>query len=61
MAMNTHSKVEELLRCPTTSYWLQDALRSALDRDPVDALHDAQTLVAHLREHLDRVMVRKER
>lgn len=35
---------EELLASPFSSYWLKDALRAALDRDPVDAAHDAELL-----------------
>jgi hypothetical protein len=29
---------------PTASYWLRDAVRSAFERDPVDALNDALAL-----------------
>jgi len=37
----------------SASSWVKDALRSALERDPVDALNDAETLVKALRENLD--------
>lgn len=37
---------------PSTTYWLRDALKSALARDPVDALRDADTLASLLRERL---------
>ena len=37
----------------SASDWVKDALRSALKRDPVDALNDAETLVKTLRENLD--------
>ena len=37
----------------SASSWVKDALRSALERDPVDALNDAETLVKTLRENLD--------
>jgi hypothetical protein len=36
--------VEELLRDPSTSFWLRNALTSALLRDPVDAANDAEIL-----------------
>ena len=36
--------IEEVLRDPTASFWLKDALRSALARDPVDAANDAEVL-----------------
>ena len=35
---------EALLGDPTTSYWLKSALKSALERDPVDALNDSLQL-----------------
>ena len=34
----------EILSDPSASYWLQNALRSALSRDPVDAANDADIL-----------------
>lgn len=36
---------EQLLADPSISYWFKSALRSALTRDPVDALLDAELLV----------------
>lgn len=38
------SEIDEVLRDPTASYWLRDALRSALARDPVGAANDAEVL-----------------
>jgi hypothetical protein len=35
---------EEVLRDPSASRWLKDALRSALVRDPVDAANDSEML-----------------
>ena len=35
---------EEVLRDPAASFWLKNALRSALARDPVDAANDAEVL-----------------
>ena len=35
---------EEVLRDPSASSWLKDALRSALPRDPIDAANDAEIL-----------------
>jgi hypothetical protein len=37
--------IEHVLDDPSTSYWLKDALRTALQRDCVDALNDAESLV----------------
>lgn len=36
--------MEQVLSDPSTSYWLRDALRSAMVRDPVDAARDALAL-----------------
>ena len=37
-------EIEEILRDPAASFWLTDALRSALERDPVDSANDAEVL-----------------
>ena len=39
-----------------TSYWLKDAIRSSLERDPVDALNDAATLVEIMQAVCDEVI-----
>jgi hypothetical protein len=36
--------VDDLLKDPSTSFWLRNALTSALLRDPVDAANDAEIL-----------------
>lgn len=41
----TRANIEALLKSPATSYWLRDAIEAALQRDPVDALNDAEVLV----------------
>lgn len=46
-------KILAVLADPSTTYWLRDALKSALPRDPVDALRDAEALVDLLRDRLD--------
>jgi hypothetical protein len=46
----------EILDDPSASDWLKEALRSALDRDPVDALNDALLLAATLEERLRTVL-----
>jgi hypothetical protein len=35
---------DQILADPSASFWIKDALRSALPRDPVDAANDAQVL-----------------
>lgn len=47
-----------LLANPGTSYWLKDALVTALKRDPFDAERDALTLAAVLSQHLDALIAR---
>ena len=41
---------KQILDDPCASYWLTDALRSAMDRDPVDAASDARILAAVLEQ-----------
>jgi hypothetical protein len=45
---------EEILDDPAASDWLKEALRSALERDPVEALNDALLLAGLLEERLRR-------
>lgn len=40
------------------TFWLKRTLASALERDPVDALADAEVLVRALREHCDNILQR---
>lgn len=42
--------VDQVLSDPSTSYWLRDALRSAMVRDPVDAARDALVLARLLED-----------
>jgi hypothetical protein len=49
-------KIAEILNDPTTSYWLSDALRSALNRDCLDAARDAELLAQVLKERCDLVV-----
>jgi hypothetical protein len=43
---------EAILDDPAASDWLKGALRTALDRDPVDALNDALVLAGALEARL---------
>jgi hypothetical protein len=40
--------LNEILEDPGISYWLKDAIKTAYERDPVDALHDARRLLKML-------------
>lgn len=48
MTTDTSSRTN-VLNDFATSYWLKDALKSALNRDIVDALSDAERLVSLLK------------
>ena len=37
-------EIQRVLLDPAASFWLKNALRSALERDPVDAANDAEVL-----------------
>jgi hypothetical protein len=47
---------EEILEDPAASDWLKGALRTALERDPVDALNDALVLAGALEARLRAVL-----
>jgi hypothetical protein len=39
-------RIADVLSDPSVSYWLKDQYRNLLDRDPADAVNDAQLLAA---------------
>jgi len=47
---------DELLSRQDVSYWLKNALRQALQRDPVDASRDAELLAGALRIRADAIL-----
>jgi hypothetical protein len=50
--------INEILEDPGMSYWLKDAIKTAYERDPVDALHDARRLLKMLAERYTRIVNR---
>jgi hypothetical protein len=50
--------LKELLANPSVSQWLKDALMTAYDRDPVDAIRDAQSLLKLLGERYTQIVTR---
>jgi hypothetical protein len=42
-----------------TSFWLKDAIRANLQRDPVDGLHDAATLVEIMKDVIEWNLARR--
>ncbi len=57
--MTSLSSPAEILNNPAASFWLKDALRAALKRDPVDALRDAEVLRDVLQRHLDKLLLQQ--
>lgn len=55
------AKVAMVLADPAVSYWLKDALRRALRRDPVDAYYDAKLLVELLAPAPERANLEAQR
>jgi hypothetical protein len=54
--MTERLEVEQVLSDPASSFWLKDALCSALARDPVDAVNDAEVLFRLLDERCDKIL-----
>lgn len=50
-----NARLNTILNDPSASYWLKNALRSATRRDIVDALNDAETLLAILQDRFDKL------
>jgi hypothetical protein len=55
---NVPLDIAEVLADPAASFWLKDALRSALLRDPVDAANDAETLARLLGQRCEAILQR---
>ena len=49
-------QIDEILRDPAASFWLTNALRLALERDPVDAANDAEVLARLLDRRCRKVL-----
>jgi hypothetical protein len=50
--------LNEILADPGLSNWLKDAVKTAYERDPVDALHDVQRLLKMLGERYTQIVNR---
>ena len=53
--MPSDDEIRQILNGPGTSYWLKYALTTALDRDPVDAVNDAELLAMILGHRVDQI------
>jgi len=52
--------LKEILEDPGISYWLKDAIQTAYERDPIDALHDARRLLRMLGERYTQIVNRSQ-
>ena len=50
--------LKEILADPSISYWLKDAIRTAYERDPVEAMRDAQRLLKMLGDRYVQIVTR---
>lgn len=55
--MTRAPRPNDLLNDPASSRWVTEALRSALQRDPIDAANDAALLAQALDAHAADVLV----
>jgi hypothetical protein len=53
MGLQQLPTIEQIIADPAASYWLKDALKQAIARDPLDALHDAMTLMTILHRNVE--------
>ena len=53
--MPSDDEIRQILNGPGTSAWMKLALSTALERDPVDAVNDAESLVLVLRHRAEQV------
>jgi hypothetical protein len=56
MIESLQHRIHRVLSDPASSYWLKDALATALKRDPIDAERDADVLNQLLRERADEAL-----
>jgi hypothetical protein len=59
--MSSDNEIKTILNEPGTSYWLKNALASALDRDPVNAVNDAKLLAMVLGHRVEQIAAKPER
>jgi hypothetical protein len=48
--------LEQILTDPSISSWLKDAVKTAYEQDPIDALRDAHRLIKMLGERYTQVV-----
>ena len=50
------ARIAHVMEHPAASEWLKASIKSALDRDPVDAVDDAHSLLALLEERAGAIL-----
>lgn len=55
--MPSDHEIRQILAGPGTSNWMKVALSTALNRDPVDAVNDAELLALVLRHRAEQISV----
>lgn len=53
--MPSDDEIRQILNGPGTSNWMKVALSTALNRDPVDAVNDAELLAIVLRHRAEQI------
>jgi hypothetical protein len=48
--------LKEILANPNLSYWLKDAIKTAYERDPIEALRDARWLLKMLGDRYTQIV-----
>ena len=61
MPLESDKTIALLLVDPSLSYWLKGALRTAVERDPLDALNDAEALCQVLTGRAQEILDMEER
>ena len=56
MTTTVADEILDRLESPLSSYWLQDALRALLARDPIDAAADAAVLARLIAARRDEIL-----
>jgi hypothetical protein len=51
--------LKDILADPSISHWLKDAFRTAYERDPVEAMRDAQKLLKLLGDRYAQIVTRE--
>lgn len=57
--MPSDDEILQILKGPGTSNWMKVALSTALNRDPVDAVNDAELLALVLNKRLKTIIERE--